>query len=352
MANPKRLDLRPILPFLPAEPGLRAHLFRVSALAARAAAFKGYAEESVQDIGWAGLLHHYAMDPPGSTASGNAVPAALVRDLGLESATGFAPLPEGASAIVRSFRRADADASEMTSAAALLLESANLFDEQMENLPYEDKTTERAVAELLESGLIATPFREALASFRVTARTDLSIALTALPAAPLSESGEHRDKFGEDVRTYFETAHQAALWEHSLGVASEISRAASLVPFEAFCAGLMHDVGRLAYLQSVASGPVTEWQAQGFPADYSEFLVSGTDHAEVGSDILARKGFPPAIVEAVKYHQRPELTDSLLAAAICAFEGVDEVLPSCARDHLAAKRIDLTELRRSRAHGC
>jgi putative nucleotidyltransferase with HDIG domain len=346
MMNSERLDFKPILPFLPPEPGLRAHLFRVGALAARAAHFNGYPEVAIRDLAWAGLLHHYKAEPFDTP-----VPVALLRDLGLENAGGFAAPPARAAAIVRAFRRIDAAADEAAMTAASLLESANLFDEQMENLPYEDLTTERAVAELLDSGVIAEPFARALDSFRTVTRQQLSGALLRLPPISVWDGGEDLAKLEEGVHRYFDAANGGALWPHSLEVAREMSRISGLTSPEAFCAGLVHDIGRLAYLQPFAAQEVKDWESIGFPASYAEFLVSGMDHADLGAEILAQRGFAPGIVDAAKFHHRPELTDSRLAAAIYAFEEVDEALPSCSRDNLVAKRIDLTEIPRSRAHG-
>ncbi len=84
---------------------------------------------------------------------------------------------------------------------------------------------------------------------------------------------------------------------------------------------------------------------------YAEMLSAGTDHAEIGAGISAGWDFPDSIVEAVRFHHRPEMVPSPLAAVLYAVEEASESLPSLAREHIAAKRLEVEELPRSQAVG-
>ena len=144
------------------------------------------------------------------------------------------------------------------------------------------------------------------------------------------------------------------LWEHSLEAsenAAWVANQAGVDPGEAYLAGLVHDVGRLPFELSTAGLSVRKWEEAGFPTVYADMIATGTDHAETGAEILADWNFPNSIIEAVRFHHRPELVPSKLAALLYAVEDAEESLPSLARDHTAAKHLDVAELPRVRAAG-
>jgi putative nucleotidyltransferase with HDIG domain len=145
------------------------------------------------------------------------------------------------------------------------------------------------------------------------------------------------------------------LWKHScetgLSTAAVASEAKGVDASDAFLAGLVHDVGRLAYELTPAGEAIRQWQETGFPATYAERLVSGTDHSEIGAEILEYWRFPERLIEAVRFHHRPEISKSVLAAAIYAAEDTGESLPSIARDHAAAKRLEIAAFPRAQSAG-
>jgi len=125
--------------------------------------------------------------------------------------------------------------------------------------------------------------------------------------------------------TLFASAALAEIWQHTKAVAAlahELAEATGHDPEIAYLAGLLHDMGRLltqrapAELQSQAIGLVSA----GFPLVYAETLVYGTDHAVLGSDLLADWRVPEEIVEAVAFHHRPEAIESVLAGILCIAE--------------------------------
>jgi HD-like signal output (HDOD) protein len=386
-----------IEPFLPPEPGLRAHLFRVSTLAARAAEHRGLEEKQVEAVAWSALLHHLA------TPLGVEGASKLLKDLGLPNAPELEPVPADVWNRVKGLDKQD----------AALVESANLFDEQMENMPYELESVDEAVQALLKSGLITKPFVSALESFRVVTRADLSGAVMKLPVFPKAamealriardpDSGireiEHavaRDPVlaGETIQMAnsgtFGQAHAAGtlslalagvgtiaashlisaaalqrcfasdslnqLWKHSfetgVNTVTVASEAKGVDASDAFLAGLVHDVGRLAYELTPAGAAIRQWQEAGFPVTYAELLASGTDHAEIGAETLAHWRFPERLIEAVRFHHRPEIAKSALAAALYAAEDPTESLPSVARDHAAVKRLEIAPSPRAQSAG-
>jgi putative nucleotidyltransferase with HDIG domain len=157
------------------------------------------------------------------------------------------------------------------------------------------------------------------------------------------------------VRRSFISGNLHQLWLHSVKTAEQAvcvaAEAGALDNGEAYLAGLVHDVGRLAFEVSPAASELRRWEEAGFPATYAEFLVSGTDHAEIGGEILKMWRFPEELLEAVKHHHRPEATASRLASVLYAAEDMEESLPSCARDHTATKRLDIEEIPRAKSAG-
>jgi putative nucleotidyltransferase with HDIG domain len=93
---------------------------------------------------------------------------------------------------------------------------------------------------------------------------------------------------------------------------------------DAFTAALLHDVGLLAlaadegdYLACV----LARARAERRPVVEIELEERGITHAELGAQLLAQRGLPDAIVEAVAYHHRPSALhqprlDAVAAVAI------------------------------------
>ena len=102
------------------------------------------------------------------------------------------------------------------------------------------------------------------------------------------------------------------LWRHSIAVsvAAELLVKALKIPDadEVFTAGLLHDVGKLI-LGSFVKKDLAQIQAmvtKGISFDVAESMVLGTNHAEVGGQILHKWSFPAELVNAVQRHHDPE----------------------------------------------
>lgn len=105
------------------------------------------------------------------------------------------------------------------------------------------------------------------------------------------------------------------LWRHSIAVsvAAEGLMKQLKIPMddETFTAALVHDLGKLVLGSSIKDDVETIELAasEGVPFEVAEHMVLGTDHAEVGAQILTNWSFPPEIVSAVRWHHEPDSAD-------------------------------------------
>ncbi len=103
-----------------------------------------------------------------------------------------------------------------------------------------------------------------------------------------------------------------AFWRHSLGVATAAQALARQAGIEAtgtaFCAGILHDVGKLV-LATLAGDRYRALASGSGAGTAAEAAAFGADHAEVGAWLGTRWHFPPDVLEAVRTHHRspPEL---------------------------------------------
>jgi putative nucleotidyltransferase with HDIG domain len=137
------------------------------------------------------------------------------------------------------------------------------------------------------------------------------------------------------------------IWEHSQQVASHARQLAHLCGADsdsAYAAGLLHDIGRVAFSVFPVSMQNAErrWLGAGFPLIYSETLAYGSDHAAFGADLLSSWELPEAIVEAVRQHHRPECSRSTLHAVVHLAESAGEDLWSNMRKMAALERTGIS----------
>ena len=126
------------------------------------------------------------------------------------------------------------------------------------------------------------------------------------------------------------------LWRHSIAVsvAAELLVKELKLPAseETFTAALLHDVGKMA-LGNHVKGRIQEIEAQitnGTPFQVAERRVLGTDHAEVGAQILKGWSLPEEIVNAVRRHhepdhvENPQILDDIvhIADVLCLMIGI------------------------------
>ncbi len=106
---------------------------------------------------------------------------------------------------------------------------------------------------------------------------------------------------------------QQALWQHavSTGVAARLISEAKygVAHAQAYVAGLLHDIGKVALFLQDAAGYADVAAATGPGAGASvspEFARYGFSHLEAGWTVLEKLGFPPAMRAVAAFHHDPE----------------------------------------------
>ena len=109
---------------------------------------------------------------------------------------------------------------------------------------------------------------------------------------------------------------QGELWRHSVAVsvAAELVVKALKIPGadEVFTAALLHDVGKLV-LGGFVQNDIQQIKAmvsKGIAFEVAEFIVLGTDHANIGARILEKWAFPANLVNAVNWHHDPDTCEN------------------------------------------
>ncbi len=113
------------------------------------------------------------------------------------------------------------------------------------------------------------------------------------------------------------------LWRHSIAVsiaAEALVKDKKIDGAEdVFTPALLHDVGKLvlgAYVKEELEA-IESIAAKGVPFVVAENMILGTDHAEIGAQILAHWNLPADVINAVRWHHDPdslETTDALVDA--------------------------------------
>ncbi|MCS6953014.1 MAG: HDOD domain-containing protein [Bryobacteraceae bacterium] len=117
------------------------------------------------------------------------------------------------------------------------------------------------------------------------------------------------------VGAYLKTALKLELlrrcWRHSLACAilsEELSRGCLLPVDQAYTAGLLHDIGRLALLvkhPQAYAGLLEVIEENCLPALESERDLFGVDHCEAGAWLARHWDFPPQLAEVAAQHHLP-----------------------------------------------
>lgn len=121
------------------------------------------------------------------------------------------------------------------------------------------------------------------------------------------------------------------LWKHSVGVAAGArlvaSRYGRQAAEEAYHAGLLCDIGKLAFETLLRDVNTTrpEWQGRAFPE--LEALHFGLDHATLGAEMARRWSLPDRIVEAIAYHHRP--ADATAGARLAGAVHIADAVITC-----------------------
>ncbi len=176
--------------------------------------------------------------------------------------------------------------------------------------------------------------------------------ISTLPAAitRLGFAATRKAILSAALSPVFRSPRLETAWPHSLEVADLAEQLAALSgatdPAEAYLAGLLHDVGRIALLPV----PLYDWallqrlERQGCPPVYAENLLLGTDHAAWGAQIAAGWRLPDPLVMALRHHHRPENASHPLVFLLYLAEFLsasEEDLPSIIRLEISLKGLGL-----------
>ncbi len=99
------------------------------------------------------------------------------------------------------------------------------------------------------------------------------------------------------------------LWQHSIAVAGAAREIAKNKGFElaeeAYTAGLLADIGKLAFEILLRDVDLTkpEWQGKAFSDLEEQFF--GIDHAVLGAELARRWNLPPRLLDAIEHHHAP-----------------------------------------------
>ncbi len=128
-------------------------------------------------------------------------------------------------------------------------------------------------------------------------RIGLSMTRRIVAGAALGHAFSNLSRSGMDVNE---------LWRHVVACAllADATAWAGGPRTEAFTAGMLHDVGRLAMAASQPEqyARVVELARAGLPAEEAERQVFGVDHIEWGVEVGKSWDFPPDVVEAIAEH--------------------------------------------------
>ena len=142
------------------------------------------------------------------------------------------------------------------------------------------------------------------------------------------------------LKPLFVSRHLHKLWNHSIEVAATCERLATISrradPEQAFLAGLVHDVGRLALLRLplAATERYIRLMDQGCPRVLVERVLFGGTHMSIGAGALRKWNFSEEIVDSVASHHAPEQYPATLSALLYLAEewsSEAEDLPSAFR---------------------
>jgi putative nucleotidyltransferase with HDIG domain len=125
------------------------------------------------------------------------------------------------------------------------------------------------------------------------------------------------------ARPLFESSELRGLWQHSVDVAGIAEQIASSTgaadASDAFVAGLVHDIGRLAIEMVSDDGYVMAHRhltaASGCPI-LADFVLNGHDHGQIGASIMSIWRMPEELIDTIRHHHRPELSQAVMPSIV------------------------------------
>jgi putative nucleotidyltransferase with HDIG domain len=203
---------------------------------------------------------------------------------------------------VRSFPGMPATAARLMP----LLQNPDASEAQIENVLKYDPGLTANILKLTNSAYFGLPSRVSsvrqaimLLGWKRLLQLVMTMCMSALMKKPLPGYGLAR---GE-------------LWRHSVAVSVAADVLVTSLPLtdadEVFTAALLHDIGKLVLSEYVQEdmGNIEQMVGKGISFEVAEFVVLGTNHAQVGARILQNWFLPKELVNAVSWHHDPDQCD-------------------------------------------
>ena len=135
------------------------------------------------------------------------------------------------------------------------------------------------------------------------------LGLDAVKSIALNSSAQ--EMLNDEISAY--ALEKGMLWQYSICCATCARIIAKRIRFkeseEAYIAGLLLDIGKIilsSYAEEYFIQIVEKSKSNRVPFDRAEQEVLGFDHTQIGGRIIKKWNLPRSLVEAVKYHHRPD----------------------------------------------
>jgi putative nucleotidyltransferase with HDIG domain len=335
-----------------ADIAVRAHCLRVATWSSELAGAIGLSESERKLVKEAAISHHIPEILVDDRAH-----ARLLAEMRLEAAWEQPLVPNDVRVVLETLwgRRPISDPAMGKIVA--VLEISDDFDQYFESEPLFDDTD--TPDQCANSSVAAM-----LSYLQVPSHGDVSRVIDRLPVFPRAAREVVRqamnpnagplelEELAATLRGSFASPRSHHIWNHSLDVAEAAQMLAlncsiTVDPAQAFLAGLIHDIGRLAFSNMPAAflERFHRLTDGGCPAIEVEMCLAGRCHGEVGSETLAQWEFPADVVEAVRWHHHPERSPLALTALLYLAEFMtdsQEDLPSYIRLNTACRRVGIS----------
>jgi putative nucleotidyltransferase with HDIG domain len=156
------------------------------------------------------------------------------------------------------------------------------------------------------------------------------------------------------ARPLFGAVSIPELWAHSVDVAAIAEQLAATTkmvdPSDAFVAGLIHDIGRLALEMTSDDEFLTVHHRLARAtrcALLADIVLTGHDHGHFGATVLDAWRLPEQLTNAIRYHHRPELSTAVMPSILYLAETIshsDESIPVSSRLEWAMRTAGVTTL--------
>lgn len=377
--------------------GIRAHCLRVATWASELASAIGLSEFDRSLVEKAAIFHHVP-----DVVFDEGARQRLLSDLRIQASGGKSFLSDDVRGVLETFRGDRSISDAVMGKIVAVLEISDDFDQFFESEPFSEPDSENPCANSSVEAMMTY--------LQVTSRADIARVVERLPVFPraareavrqianpeigareleavasldpmlagrliqtansayysprtpigtilnavnfIGTETARRVLLAAALRANFSTPLAHRIWNHSLDVAQTAELLAqhsssNVDPSRAFLAGLVHDIGRLAFaIMPVAFQERFQRLTDGgCPVVQVEMCLSGRNHGDIGAETLTQWKFPLEIIEAIRWHHRPERSTLPLTSVLYLAEFITESqedLPSFLRNQAATRAVGIT----------